>query len=223
MSNYKIVFLFKIFIFAVVPNIKAQTVNWSAIGSAKNNARMYSGLDYGVTYGLQYGRVIPTKSMIWIPVVAVSLPWGENLLDDYSWSVGTTTKVFQYKSWIASFDVSIVSKQNKNPFVTMRGVGSESGIHFGYYKQRWFVNLHFSTDNTYLTHFNHTDVYRGNFADAKDGWYQNTANNQYLGINTGYSFSKMDLTFSSGLRRTDGLRSKPTLPLSMKLGVNYRF
>ncbi len=222
MHSYKSFLFLILFIFAAAPKAEAQTVNWSRMEPVTHHARIYSGLDYGLVYGLNYGRVIKAKSIVWMPFVDASLPMGNQGLDDYRLSVGTLAKVFDYKNWIASLDVSIVGRQNRNPFVRMNGLGSESGIHLGYYKEKWFVNIQFSTDNSYLTYFKHTEAYKGNFPDAKDAWYQNTANNQYFGLNAGYSFKKVDITLSSGLRQTDGLKTKLSLPMSLKLGVNYR-
>jgi len=209
--------------FTVIPNIKAQTNNWSKLDSIKNYARIYGGLDYGVAYGIQYGRIIKTKSIVWIPFVDLSFPLGNDLGDDYRFKVGTTAKLFEYKSWIASVDISIVNRQNRNPFVKLQSFGYESGLQIGYYKHRWFTNIHFSTDNALTTHFKHSEAYNGNYSGVKDGWYQNTANNQLLGFNTGYSLKKIDITLSSGLLRTDEFKSKPSLPLNIKIGVNCRF
>lgn len=210
-------------LFSVIPLSKAQTINWSAHDHFDKNIRLYSGLDYGITYGFQFGKIIKTPNITWGPFMDFSLPLGNNLIDDYKLKIGTTAKLFQYNHWITSFDISIINRRNRNPFVSMQSFGSESGIHFGYYKQRWFANIHFSTDNSLITHLNHSKAYKSNYSGVKDGWYENTSNNQLLGFNTGFSFKSIDITLSSGLIRTDTFNSSTTLPIYMKLGINQRF
>lgn len=210
-------------VFSLVTCANGQVNNWAKLDSSKHIATLYSGLDYGFVYGLHYGKIVKNNSILWVPFVNVSLPLGGDVVDDYKLKVGTALKVLQRKNWIVSLEISIINRQNKNPFVIMQSLGFESGLQFGYYKQKWFVNLNLSTDNSLTTHLKHTDAYKGNYSEVADGWYQNTANNISFGSNIGYSFKKLDITFSSGLIRTDGLHAKPYLPFYGKIGFNYRF
>lgn len=201
----------------------AQTNNWSRLDSEKNQARIYGGIDYSFTYGFQYGRTIKSKNMVWMPNLDFSVPFGGNLVDDFKLKMGTSTMFFQHKSWRASTDFSIINRQFRNPFVRLHGLGFDCGIHFGYYKPKWFININFSTDNSILTHIKHSDAYKGNYSGAVNGWYQNTASNQLFGFNTGYSLKKLDFTLSSGLLWTEKFKSKPSVPFNAKLGIHYRF
>jgi hypothetical protein len=223
MKKIKKCLLIGTLIFIIIQNTNAQTNNWRRLDSVKNIARLYGGLDYGIVYGLHYGRIIKTKNIIWIPFADVSLPLGNNPVDDYKFKVGTTAKVFQYKSWIASVDVSIINRQNKNPFVRMHSLGSESGFQIGYYKSKWFVNFNFSTDNSLTTHLKHSDAYKGNYSGVKDGWYQNTANNFSIGGNLGVSFGRSDITLKLGQIFTQNFKTKPSLPIYIQIGYNYKF
>ena len=206
-----------------ISKTNAQTNNWSRLDSVKNQVRIYGGIDYSFTYGLQYGKIIKTKNIIWMPNIDFSMPFGGNLTDDFKLKLGSNAMFFQSRKWKASADFSIINRQFKNPFVRMHGLGLEAGIHFGYYKPKWFINMNLSTDNSLLTHIKHSDAYLGNYSGAIYGWYQNTASNQLLGFNFGYSLKKMDFTLSSGLIWTDRFKSKPSVPFNAKLGINYRF
>lgn len=221
-KNFLCLFVGTLFFF-IDPSVYAQTNNWSNLDSVKNNIRMYGGLDFGLVYGLQYGRIYKTKKIRWLPYLDLSLPAGQNIVDDYRFNAGTNLKLIHYKAWIGSVDIAIGHRQNRNPFVKMKSFGSELGIQFGYYKPKWFANLHFSTENSWITHLKHSEAYKGNYSMVKDGWYQNTANNQIVGLNIGYSFKKIDITLSSGIIRTNAFKDKPTLPMFGKIGINYRF
>lgn len=223
MKKVKLYLVVVLFTAIATQNTQAQINNWSRVDSAKNIARIYGGLDFGITYGLHYGRVIKTKNITWVPFADISFPSGKNAIDDYRCKVGTAAKLFQYKSWIASLDIAIVNRQNSNPFVTMQSLGALSGFQVGYYKLKWFANISFATDNSLLTHLKHSEAYKGNYAQVKDGWYDNTANNQLLSLNTGYSFNKTDITLSLGVLTSDEFKSMPNLPVYVNIGINHRF
>jgi hypothetical protein len=206
-----------------ISKMGAQNINWTKLDSAKHIGRIHGGLEYGVIYGLQYGKILKAKRSTWIPFANVSLPLGKNIADDYKINIGTAANILSFNRWILSFDLSITNRQNKNPFVRMQSLGSESGIHFGYYRQKWFVNIDVSTDNSLITHLKHTDAYKGNYHKVVDGWYQNTSSNFSLGCNTGLSFKRSDVTLSIGGLFTQNLKTRPMLPFYSQLGYNYRF
>lgn len=211
-----------VLVFSSFTNSNAQVYNWSKIESGNHIVRAHLGLDFGVIYGLHYGRRLTIKNATLVPFIDLSLPLGGEAIDDSKLKIGTSAKVLQRKKWFLTADVSFISRQNTNPFVAMHNIGFESGVQFGYYKKRWFLNANISNDYSFATHLKHTEAYKGNYAGAVDGWYKNTANNFSIGLNTGYSFKKIDITLSPGIIRTDGWSSTPTLPFYGKIGVNYR-
>jgi hypothetical protein len=200
----------------------AQVYNWAKLDSFNHVGRIYTGLENGVIYGLHYGKIINAKKTILIPFVDLSLPLGDRLIDDYKVKLGTSLKLLQTKKWILSGGVSILNQSYQNPFAKMQNVGLETALQFGLYKQKWFLNLSISNDYLFATYIKHSEAYKKSYDGAISGWYQNTANNIFLGLNLGYSFKKLDITLSPGIIKTDGFKSSPTLPFYGKLGINYK-
>ncbi|RIW13340.1 hypothetical protein D0X99_16315 [Algoriphagus lacus] len=223
MKKVKYCFLTGLIILIISFSGNAQNYNWAKLDSVNNLARIYTGLDHSFAFGLHYGRILNGKKVIWAPFADVSFPSGDPVGDDYNFKIGTLARLFQFEDWKFSFNVSIVNRQNSNPFVKMQSLGSESGFQFGYYKLKWYANLNFSVGSSIVTNFQHTEAYKGNFSGAKDGWYENASNSQLFSVNTGYSLRKMDATLSLGLLRTEEFKSSPSLPYYIKIGLNYLF
>ena len=210
-----------IFSFPIVT--KAQVYNWARLGSFNHIAGAYTGLNYGLIYGLHYGKIITNRKTTWIPFADVSSPAGAEILDDFKVKVGTSVSILQLKKWKLITDVSIFNQQNQNPLSKMQSIGFESGLQFGFYKERWFLGANFSNAYAFATHIKHAKGYLDNYTRAVNGWYKHTANNLSIGLNTGYSFKRFDMTLSPGIIKTDGFRSSPSLPFYGKIGVNYKF
>ena len=209
-------------LYVAIPKVNAQVYNWAKLDSFNHIARVYTGLNNGVIYGLQYGKIIHLKRTILIPFLDLSLPFGNRVIDDYKVKLGTSLKLLQTKKLILSGGVSILNQRYENPFAKMQNVGLETALQFGLYKQKWFLNLSISNDYLFATHIKHSEAYKKNYDGAISGWYQNTANNLLMGLNLGYSFKKIDITLSPGIIKTDGFKSSPTLPFYGKIGINYK-
>jgi len=209
-------------LYLTIPKANAQDYNWAKLDSFNHIARVYTGLNNGVIYGLHYGKIINIKKIIFIPFVDLSLPVGERVLDDYKFKLGTSLRLLQNKNWILTGGVSLLNQRYENPFVKMQNLGVETFLQFGLYKEKWFLNVNISNDYLFATHFKHSEAYQKNYAGATNGWYQNTGNNLSLGLNIGYSFKKLDITLSPGIVKTDRFKSSPTLPFYGKLGINYK-
>lgn len=202
---------------------KAQDINWGRLDSTKNVIRVKVGLDQGMVYGLEYGKILGARKVKWMPFFQASLPFGERVIDDYQLQIGTRAKFFQLSNWALTAHLAIVHRRNENPFVNMFSLGGTSGVQIGYYKRKGFILLNFSTNNSLLTYLRHNEAYKGNYPMVKDGWYSQTANNQLLSIHSGYSRKKIDLTLALGIQRTEEFKSSPGLPIYLKTGLNYRF
>lgn len=219
--------IFKCIVLLVAVSLQqtnAQNYNWQKLTSeTKHLAGAYVGLDYGFTYGIHYGKVVPVKKVMFIPRIEASLPIGSEPVDDYKLKIGTDVKLIQVKHWVLSTSLFFLSRRNETPIVRMYNVGSELTFKFGYYRERWLLAAELGSDNALGTHLKHGAAYKGNYSAVVDGWYQTTGANLFFGLTTGLSFKKADWLLSAGYITTDRFRAKPTLPFYAKLGMNYRF
>ena len=61
------------------------------------------------------------------------------------------------------------------------------------------------------------------YSNVKDGWYEPaTGGNFYYGLQTGFSFKQIDLTFKIGKVISQDLKTTPLIPYNAQLGVNYK-
>jgi hypothetical protein len=202
--------------------LNAQVYNWAKLDSSKHLVRVYGGMDFGLIYGANYAYVVHLKKLTFIPYIDASLPAGKNVLDDSRLKIGSSLKIAHHKNWVLFSDISIINRQNENPFVRMQNVGIDPSLHLGYYKNKFFFALSAKYDYAFATYLQHSDAYKGNYSYAADGWYKNTAKNLSAGLNAGYSLKRIDISISGGLVRTNGLKNNPTLPIYGILGITYR-
>jgi hypothetical protein len=205
-----------------VTSLHAQVNNLARVTPGTSTIRAYTGLEYGLVFGLHYGKAIGFRDKVLIPFIDASLPTGRSTFDDYRLKIGTSANILQRGHWAFSGDLAFIHRNFNVPFVAMQNVGIETGVQWGYYRKKAFVQLHLSNDYGFATRLEHTEAYKGNYPDAVDGWYSNTANNLSVGVNTGLSLKKMDITLSAGMIRTGGFSGLPSLPFFGKLGLNYR-
>ena len=83
--------------------------------------------------------------------------------------------------------------------------------------------LGLNNDYAFATYIKHSENYLGNYPEAKNGWYQNTAMNTSVGMKVGISVKKTDVILGAGLIRVNGFKNLPSLPFYGKIGINYRF
>ena len=215
--------LVSLIIISTISNNKAQVYNWHRISSSSSIGSVYVGLNYGLIYGLHYGRIITSKKATYILFIDISLPTGNKVIDDYKVKLGTSVQFLNRNNWVLSSDVSFFNQKIQQSFVKMQSIGLESGLQFGFFKEKWFLNVKISNAYSLATHLKHSEAYRENYSTAVNGWYQNSANNISLGINTGYSFKNIDITLSPGIIKTNGFKSSPLLPFFATTNLNYRF
>ena len=203
--------------------VKSQDYNLSTIENVNHIGRAFIGINSGIVYGLHYAKPSQLKKITYIPFIESSLPMGKTLFDDNKLEIGSSVIVLNRKFWKLSYDLSLLHRQNKNPFVNMQSFGYNTGVKFGYYRQKCFGNIEISNENAFMTHLKHTEVYKGNYLNVVDGWYQNTANYLMFGFGIGYSFKKMDITLHYNKEYTFNLKNTPTVPFNIIVGFNYKF
>lgn len=206
--------------------VQAQVINWK--NSFTENTHLLHanlGAEYGVTAGLGYHHVISaTKFPLWVGG-EVTLPAGNQPIDDFKLRLGTHIRIAVIKKIYFSVRIQGIVRRYHNQSVRLFNVGSDLAGVVGYYRQRWFLGLESGFDKAIVTNFKHSEWFRKNIYDrVQDGWYQPaTGGNFYYGLLGSYSRRKVDFTFKAGRILQQDFKSQPVLPFYGQLGVNFRF
>ncbi len=202
----------------------SQSINWARLQpTEKNLFSAHVGFEYAFAYGLGYARQIETR-MPTLVMVEISQPAGENLFDDFKTKVGAQVRIIQYNHVQVSARIQGVFRRYQNDYVRLLNFGSDMGITAGYYSSRWFAAAEIGFDKAIVTHFKHSEALRADFPGIRDGWYKPaTGGNLYLGINTGFSFRKTDITLRLGRVIQQDFQTNPTIPFYGALGVIQKF
>lgn len=201
----------------------SQTLNWTALDSAKHILNASFGLDHSVSHGIGYGNKLNTK----LPIVLnanFSLPAGENTFDDFKTKLGGQICLVNKSNFVGSISIFGIYRKHQTQLVRLQNFGNEMKGTFGFYKSRWFTSVEIGFDNAIVTHFKHTKKYKDEiYADVVDGWYQPaTGGNFYYGLQAGYSFKNADITINLGKAVSQDFKTSPFLPFYLNLGFNYR-
>lgn len=201
----------------------SQTLNFNNVEAENNHiAAISAGLDYGLVYGASYGYQLKTKKPI-ILNAEVSVPSGENVLDDFKTKVGGQMRIYQIKDFHFSSSIHGIYRKNMNDFVTLQNFGTELSVTIGYYKRKWFTAGEAGFDKAIVTRFKHSNEYKQIFPAVQDGWYEPaTGGNFNFGLLGGYSFKNNNIFLKGGLRTTQNF-STPSIPFYAQLGFTTKF
>lgn len=208
-----------------ISSAKTQTVNWASLNEDnKNIINANVGMDYGVVYGLGYGHQFKTRLFPIVVNIDYSFPSGKNLTDDFKTKFGVQIRWVEYKNFHFSTKINGVFRRTENSFVRLVNFGSDFTGVVGYYRPKWFVAGEVGFDKAIVTQFKHSKMYKDQFPGVKSGWYEpSTGGNFYYGLQTGYSFKKLDITLKLGKILTQDFKTTPVLPFYGQIGVNQRF
>lgn len=203
---------------------EAQTLNWSSLSPEQRNIiNVNLGYDFGFTYGIGYMRQVNTKVPILLNL-ELSQPSGKEAFDDFKTKIGGQVRVYQVNHFQFIAKVQGVFRRYHNDYVRLLNFGSDMSAVIGYYKPRWFASSEFGFDKAVVTHFKHSDRYRENFPDVRDGWYKPaTGGNFYFGLQGGISFKSKDITLKFGKVIQQDLKTNPTIPFYVQIGFVKRF
>lgn len=203
--------------------IKAQVINWENL-SQDNIANINIGTEYGVITGLGYGYKMSDSRFPYLLSTEVSFPLGEKKLDDFKVKLGGQIRMLELNHINLSIKMQGVFRVYNNDFVKISNFGSDFSTTIGYYKQKWFTAAEFGFDKAIVSHYKHTDLYKSNYPDVKDGWYEpSTGGNYYYNVKGGYSFGKNDVTLSVGKIISQDFKTAPLFPIFTQLGYNRKF
>jgi hypothetical protein len=198
-------------------------MNWKALGESKHIVNVGFGWDHSLSYSIGYAYQFKFKKPL-ILNANFSIPSGDNLVDDFKTKIGGQLVVLNNENLKGSVSLHGIFRRYENPLVRLVNFGSEMKGVFGYYKTNYFVAGEFGFDKAIVTHFKHSELFKDNvYAEVTDGWHQpSTGGNFNYGIQTGYSFSRYDLTLNIGKVVTQDFKTAPLIPFYFMLGFNYK-
>ena len=222
MKNIKFIFSIAVLFAASVSN--GQTFNWGNLKPERPHIfNINASSDYALTYGIGYNYQLRSK----LPIILnaeYSFPSGDNITDDFKTKIGGQIDWFQTGNFHFITKIHGIFRRYENDYARLLNFGSDlSGI-VGYYKSNWFVAGEIGFDKAIVTHFRHSDLYKSNYPDIEDGWYEPaTGGNFYYGIQAGYSKKKFDIYVKAGKLTEQDLKTAPLLPFYGQAGVNFKF
>jgi hypothetical protein len=222
MKTIRIVIL-AISLLFIESSVRVQSINW---GSLQKNERhiinINSSLEYGWTFGLGYGYQLKTD----LPIVLnaeYSFPGGNILVDDFKTKIGGQTRVAIIGNFLISAKVHGVFRRYENSLTTLVNFGSDMSAAAGYYRRKWHIAAEVGFDKAIVTHFKHSEVYKRNFPEVQDGWYEPaTGGNFYYGVQAGFSFKHHDIYLKAGKTVTQDFKTTPLIPFYAQVGYNFK-
>lgn len=211
-------------IYLITQPIIGQSINWSSCDQSKHVININMGLQYGINYGISYGyrqQVYKFPTMI---TLDVSMPAGEKKWDDYKIRLGGQIRWIKAGDFQLSTRLQGVFRRYQNDFTRLVNFGSDMAASVGYYRPHWFVGTEIGFDKAIVTHFKHSSIYKSQYAEVLDGWYEPaTGGNFYYGLQSGYTFGRSDIYLKAGKVLTQNFKTTPLLPLYMEMGFNRKF
>jgi hypothetical protein len=208
----------------VVSALNAQTFNWRSLSTEQQHIlNLNINSEYALTYGVGYNYKLRSK----LPIILnaeYSFPSGKNITDDFKAKIGGQVDWFRSGNFHFISKIHGVFRRYENEDTRLLNFGSDfSGI-IGYYRPGWFIAGEIGFDKAIVTHFQHSDLYKSNYPDVKDGWYEpSTGGNFYYGVQAGYSMKKFDLYLKAGKLTAQDLETSPLFPIYAQIGFNFKF
>lgn len=208
---------------SLVVSASAQNINWRAFEPEQQQlAYLQGGWDYGLGAGLGYGWKFNTRRPI-LANIEYSFPAGENLFDDFKVRLGGQVEVLRAGNFALTAKVYSPFRRFENSAVRLLNFGAELSGVFGFYWRRWYVTGEFGFDKAVATHIKHSPRARENYPGAQDGWYVPTGGNYFYGLQTGYSFRRIDISLKAGHLNTQVWNTTPFVPWYAQLAIARRF
>ncbi|MGE0636752.1 MAG: hypothetical protein AB7G44_01860 [Bacteroidia bacterium] len=202
----------------------AQTINWASLKEEnKHIVNINAGMEHGVVFGLGYGYKFKTKLFPIVANLEYSFPSGNKIVDDFKTKIGVQVRWIEFHNFQFSTKIHCVFRRYENNFVRLVNFGSDFSGAVGYYRPKWFVAGEVGFDKAIITHFKHSEMYKGQYSGVLDGWYEPaTGGNFYYGMQAGFSFKRHDIYLRAGKILTQDFKTAPTIPFYGQLGYNLK-
>lgn len=220
----KHILLFFLFLMNASHNVYGQTYHWgSSINSTKHMVSANIGWEYAAIVGAGYSYKLSNKSPLFLQA-GISVPFGNNVLDDFKTNVGLSGLLFGNNSFKSILSLNGLYKKYTSELVVLNNVGLDIKTINGIYKPKWFVSTEIGLEMALSTHFKHTDTYKQFiYAEVEDGWYNSvSAGMMNFGLQGGYAFQNSDLIFRIGYFKSITSSVNTLIPYYMTLGYNLK-
>jgi hypothetical protein len=200
-----------------------QTVNWNSLKpEIRHIVNVNAGWDYGTTFGLGYGQKLKTAFPL-IVGAELSLPAGQDLVDDFKLKSGGQVRIFRYKNLLASVKVYGIFRRYESDFGRFVNFGSEFSSAIGYYRPRWYAAAEFGFDKSIVTHIRHSALIEEYYPEIQHGWYIPGGGNFFYGVQVGYSPAAYDVYLKAGKSITQDFKAHAAIPMYLQFGCNVKF
>ena len=202
----------------------AQVKNWGKQDDNRHSLHLKLGMEHGTIFGVGYSYDLKTKPFPIVANVEYSFPSGTELLDDFKTRVGVHVRWLELGDVQVSTGIHGVMRRYENDLVRMVNFGSDFSGAVGYYRNNWFAAATAGFDKAIVSHLKHSDAYKQQYPDVKNGWYDpSVGGNFYYGLQGGYSFKNHDIYLKAGRMVSQDFKSKPMIPFYGELGYQVSF
>lgn len=204
----------------------AQTINWENLQrNQKHIINAGFGLEYGVILSAGYSYQVQSKPFPVLLDAEYSFAMGEKITDDFKTKIGARIRWIKRGHFQLSSKTHGVFRRFNNDYTRLINFGADMSLTGGYYRAKWFLAAEAGLDKAVVTHFKHSEAYKGQYPGVVDGWYEPpSGGNVYAGIQTGWTIKKRhDITLRGGFMKTDDFKRTPTIPIYALLGYSIRF
>ncbi|MGE0440089.1 MAG: hypothetical protein AB7L66_00770 [Gemmatimonadales bacterium] len=196
----------------------AQPLNWRSPAAARHLVTVAAGVDYGavlsVGYGYRLGQTVVGAE--W------SVPAGRDRVDDFTGRAGVRTVLRGGRAFVASLSAAATVTRFRSPYLAATGLGGDVAAQMGRYGRRWFLAAEVGSDLTVASRLVHSEAYRANYPDVRDGWYRATGGHLRLGVLGGRSIGAADLHLGAGRLFERRLGGAPLVPFYLRVGATVR-
>ena len=202
----------------------AQQINWRTIETeTKNIVHFTYGYEYSATAELGYSRLLNTSTPVLLST-NISIPMGNNLVDDLKYRIGGQFRFLNYRDFSASAKIMGSFRKYNNELVQVASFGTEISLTLGYYKPGWHLAGEFGFDKSIISNLKHKEVMKDNYPAINDGWYIPSGGNFFYGIQAGVSLKRqIDLGIRIGLMNAEKGCENAQLPGYAQIGISKRF
>jgi len=201
--------------------LRAQDVNFRALDNTKHLVSAHVGGDYGTYYGVSYGYVLKTRYTPLIVGTEFTLPFGNDVLDDWKWKTSVQGEVWRRENFSLVLKPSVIFRRYESTMARMYNVGADVSLNFGYVQPKWGVVAVVNFDKAIATHIKN-GLLKEYYPEIKDGWYVATGGNFKFGARLQYSFGTWDTFVTVGKQFGQNFEDNPTLPYFAEVSVQKR-